>query len=724
MLRKQCNCNAQQGKCFAGCWPDCSRFPLIMALGLFLSFMSTSLLAQDTNRTSRSLDEITFSALSSNKVQIRLTMTGEQAETQPLSFTIDNPARIAFDFPDTASSVAKSQPIGIGIARRINVVESKGRTRVVLSLDKLVPYTTVIDGHFVYITLDNSVPSPAGEMVAMDNVLEQDGTVPQVKVQQRSIENIDFRRGTKGEGRVIVTLSDPSTVVNIRDEAGKVKLDFLNTSLPEELQQRMDVVDFATPVSFVDSYTQDENVQILVTAEGEFEHLAYQSNERFTLEIKPLVKDDKKEEGVDEKDYSGERLSLNFQDIEVRAVLQLIADFTSLNLVTSDTVKGSVTLRLQNVPWDQALDIILKTKGLAMRQSGNVMLVAPSEEIAAREKQEYESQKQIEDLVPLRTELIQVNYAKAGDISELLKAQENSLLSERGNVTIDERTNTLLIQDTIEKLDEIRKLVHRLDIPVRQVLIESRVVIANDDFSRGLGVRFGASSVTDNGSSGLIGSSGSLAATDSMVTNAPLPVPNPSLDDRLNVDLPVIGTAGKIAFAILGSDYLVDLELSAMQAEGRGEVVSSPRVITSNQAEALIEQGVEIPYQEASSSGATTVAFKKAVLKLQVKPQITPDDRIIMELKVNKDSVGEVFLGVPSINTREVSTEVLVNNGETVVLGGIYEQTRSNEVDSVPFLGSLPFVGALFRQTRKVDDKAELLIFVTPKILKESLSLR
>jgi len=383
-----------------------------------------------------------------------------------------------------------------------------------------------------------------------------------------------------------------------------------------------------------------------------------------------------------------------------------------------------VTLRLQNVPWDQALDIILKTKGLASRQMGNVILVAPSEEIAAREKLEFESQKQKEELAPLVSDLIQVNYAKAEELAALLKAKENSMLSERGNVTVDERTNSLLVRDTADKLVDIRNLVSKLDIPVRQVLIESRVVVASDNFSRDLGARFGATYVKANGTNGIIGTTGSVAGTDEMVSTAPIPVSWPTLNNRLNVNLPVTSPTGRIGFAVLGSNYLVDLELSAMQAEGRGEVISSPRVITSNKTEALIEQGVEIPYQEASSSGATTVSFKKAVLSLKARPQITPDDRVILDLAVNKDSVGEVFLGIPSVNTRQVNTQVLVDNGETVVLGGIYEQTRSDAVNKVPLLGSLPIIGALFRQTLHQNDKAELLIFVTPKILKESLSMR
>ncbi|MBT8062343.1 MAG: type IV pilus secretin PilQ family protein, partial [Gammaproteobacteria bacterium] len=434
---------------------------------------------------------------------------------------------------------------------------------------------------------------------------------------------------------------------------------------------------------------------------------------------------------------TGERLTLNFQDIETRAVLQLLADTSDLNIVVSDTVVGNVTLRLQNVPWDQALDIVLRTKGLDMRQNDNVIIVAPAEEIAERERRELESRKQIEELVPLRSEFIQVNYAKAGELAALIGGG-NALLSDRGNVAIDERTNTLLVQDTAEKLAEVRRLVRQLDIPIRQVLIESRIVIANDDFSRELGVRMGATAVTDNSSDGLIAVSGSASGTGTIVDSGldnlqtsgqPFPVGLPDQADRFNVNLPIGNPAGRVALAILDSDYLVDLELAAMQAEGRGEVTSTPRVVTANQKKASIEQGVEIPYQEASSSGATATQFKKAVLRLEVTPQITPDDRIIMDLLISNDSVGEQVASatggfVPSIDTNEVSTQVLVKNGETVVLGGIYITDRRDTTNKVPYLGDLPVVGRLFKSSQRQSNKSELLVFVTPKILKEGTSIK
>ena len=466
-----------------------------------------------------------------------------------------------------------------------------------------------------------------------------------------------------------------------------------------------------------------------MTTEGRYEHLAYQSENTLVVEVKPLPDEPRAGEGRDQFGYTGEKLSLNFQNIEVRAVLQLLADFTGMNLVTSDTVKGNLTLRLKNVPWDQALDIILKTKGLGMRQNGNVLMVAPAAEIAAREKQELEAQRQLVELEPLYTEIIEIKFAKAADLEPLLTSSgsgggqsggfgsNRGFLSPRGSITIDDRTNSLLIRDTADTLVDIRKVIEELDKPVRQVLIESRIVIANNDFNKELGVRFGTSTQNDS-KLGQAVASGSLNGTSQIINGEDL-----EQVDRLNVDLPVTNPSGSIGLALakLPLGMILELELSAMQAEGQGEIISSPRVVTSNQKQATIEQGTEIPYQEASSSGATSVSFKEAVLKLDVIPQITPDDRIVMDLEVSQDQVGSVFNGVPSIDTRSVQTQVLVDNGETVVLGGIYEQTTTDNVERVPFFGDLPYVGFLFKNTAKSDTKRELLVFVTPKIVKEGL---
>ena len=538
------------------------------------------------------------------------------------------------------------------------------------------------------------------------------------------IESLDFRRGPMGEGRIIFRLSSPGVAADMRSEGGRIVVDFPDTELADKLQKRLDVMDFGTPVQFIDAISNSRGTKVVIEpATQEYEQLAYQSDEMFTVELKPMSAEEIEQNRKDKFGYVGEKLSLNFQDIEVRSVLQLLADFTDLNVVVSDSVQGKLTLRLKNVPWDQALAIILQTKGLAMRESGNVIMIAPADEVATRERIELESQKAKTELAPLRTEYFQANYAKASELGALLQSATGRLLSERGTVTVDERTNTLLINDTADRLSEIRALLNRLDVPIRQVLIESRIVIASDAFNKDLGVRWGLNrnTVSDDGEGFLLSGNGNgvtnLGNGDSLG------------NERYNINLPISNPAGTlgVALAKLPFGTLLELELSAMQSEGKGEVISSPRVITANQHEAYIEQGVEIPYVEASSSGATSISFRKAVLGLTVKPQITPDDRIVMDLNVSKDTVGEIFgsgnAAVPSIDTREVSTQVLVDNGETVVLGGIYEQTLLNTRDSVPFFGNLPLIGKLFQRTRKTDDKSELLVFVTPKIIKENVSL-
>lgn len=664
----------------------------------------------------QSLDNITYNSLPGNKVQLRMELSAPPPQ-EPLSFTIDNPARIAVDLPGTTLNVPRqTQPIGVGPAQSVSAVEAAGRTRVVLNLSQLVPYNLRVDGNVVVMDLE----SP-GVVGAVESAVPPVGTIA---ARQASIQDVDFRRGERGEGRVIISLSDPSIAIDIREEAGQVLVDFVNTSLPQSLDRRLDVSDFATPIRQVDTFPHGNGTRMVITPSGHYEHLAYQAENLLTVEVKPLTEAEVEERRKEV--FTGERLSLNFQNIEVRAVLQLIADFTGLNLVASDTVTGNVTLRLKNVPWDQALDIILKSKGLGMRQVGNVIMVAPQEEIAARERLELEAQKQISELAPLRTEFVQINYAKAADIANLIKADQNNLLSERGNVSIDERTNTLLVQETADKLAEIRKLVANLDIPVRQVLIESRIVVANEDFSRDLGVRFGYSkNTTRDGTAAndrLFGTVGGKIAGDTDFGGTT----SFNTDGRENfiVNLPVASPAASLGLAVgkIGS-HLLQLELSALQAEGRGEVISSPRVITANQKEAIIESGTDIPFQEATSSGATSVSFKKAVLALRVTPQITPDDRIIMDLTVSQDAVGQVFAGVPSIDTRQVTTQVLVDNGETVVLGGIYEQSNRRDSTRVPFFGDLPYLGVLFKNTSVEQSKRELLIFVTPKILKEGLQI-
>ena len=674
------------------------------------------------------LKNITFTSLPGDSMQVRLSFDGPAAK--PGSFTIDHPARVVLDFPQTTSSLKwKNKNVGTGLIKSVTAVEAGNRTRVILNLVQLAPFESEVAGSDVILTIAGS------RTAASTTTAKAPATKAGPATSLHHIKKIDFRRGPKGEGRIIVSLSDPNIPVSTGESGRQVFVEFADTSLPKNLRQRLDVIDFATPVQYIDASQIDGRARLSITASGDYEYLAYHAGDTYTVEVKEIPKEKVAAKKKDEFGYTGEKLSLNFQDIEVRAVLQLIADFTGLNMVTSDSVQGSLTLRLKNVPWDQALDIILKTKGLAMRKAGNVILVAPSQEIAAQERLELEAQKQVEELAPLKTNIIQINYAKAAEIAELLKSK-GGMLSERGDVSIDKRTNTLLVSDTAERLEAIQELVSTLDIPVRQVLIESRIVIASDDFAKNLGVRFGVTDVSEQGDN-LLFTSGSANATDVMAASAmsnlantpnnPYPIDIPTgtagIDQRMNVNFPITaGNAGRIAFSLLGSNTLLDLELSALQQEGRGEVISNPRVITANRQEAVIEQGTEIPYQRAASSGATAISFKKAVLSLRATPQITPDDRIILDLKVTKDSVGQIFAGVPSIDTKQVETQVLMDNGETVVLGGVYETTNKEQRDGVPLLADLPFVGALFRTTLEQNTKQELLIFVTPKIVKEEFS--
>jgi len=690
------------------------------------------------------LQAIDVQTLPGQQLQLRLRLNGPAPE--PLSFTIDRPARIALDLPNTALALQNRRiDVKSGGVDTILAAEAGGRTRLVLNLDSLMPYQTRVDGNTILVMIGGSQAAAAAAAPAATASGGTTSSRSAMASGPRSVRNIDFRRAPDGAGRVIVELSDPHTPVNLRQQGTQIVVDFAGASLPSELMRRFDVTDFATPVQNVDALKVSDSSRLVITATGDFEQLAYQTDNQYTVEIKPSLRS--AASAQEKKEYTGERLTLNFQDIETRAVLQLLADTSGQNIVVSDSVQGNVTLRLQNVPWDQALDIVLRTKGLDKRREGNVIIVAPTEELAAREKAELAARKDLQELAPLRTEYVQINYAKAADLAGLIKSQggNNSLLSGRGSVTIDERTNTLLIQDTSDRLQDIRRLVSTLDIPIRQVLIEARIVVANDDFSRNLGVRFGATAIGDQqslgfggtNSAGVVSSSGVGREDDDIVlqpnnNNAPGGTPPaislPAVNDRYMVNLPVANPAGRIALTLLDSDFIVDLELSAAQAEGRGQIVSAPRVITANQREAVIEQGTEIPYQEASSSGATTIQFKKAVLALRVTPQITPDNRIIMDLTVSKDSVGQVIVtsfgvNVPSIDTREIVTQVLVNDGQTVVLGGIMETEFRETENKVPWLGDIPGLGVLFKNKSKTNNKDELLIFITPRILREGANL-
>ena len=672
--------------------------------------------------------------------QIQLTMRLSGPAPQPLSFTIDNPARISFDLPNTELALPQRRiDVHTGGLDSILAAEAKDRARLVLNLDKLVAYDTRVDGNNIVVTLGAS--NPVGSTVNASNGVIGSPTRLGSSADAsgaRELRSIDFRRGADGSGRVIVKLSDPHIHINLRQVGSQIVVDFTDAGLPAPLMRRYDATDFGTPVSGFDVSRVGNGARIAINATGDYEQLAYQSDDQYVVEVQPKRKAQTAQE--EKPQYTGERLTLNFQEIETRAVLQLLADASGQNIVVSDSVNGNVTLRLQNVPWDQALDIVLRTKGLDKRRQDNVIIVAPQEELAAREKADLAAKKDMQELAPLRSEYVQVNYAKAAEIASLIKTQNGSLLSTRGSVAVDERTNTLLLQDTVDRLNDIRRLVATLDIPVRQVLIESRIVVVNDDFERDLGARVGLTTVNANGN-GVVTTSGSAAATDlitsTAATNAattgnPFPVSYPTgitgAPTRYNVNLPVATPAGSFALGILGSNYLVDLELSAAQAETRASVVSSPRVITANQKEATIEQGVEIPYQQSASSGATTISFKKAVLSLKVTPQITPDNRIILDLDVHKDSIGKDIVqsggvNVPAINTQEIVTQVLVNDGQTVVLGGILTTQASDNSNKVPFLGDIPVLGNLFKNTIKIDNKDELLIFVTPKIVREGVNV-
>jgi len=703
-----------------------------MAQAVVLMFAGLTASAQEGNR----LQDIQVQSLPGQRVELRLIMSDMAPE--PLAFTIDSPARIALDLPDTALGLQqRRRDVNMGPLNTVLTAEANGRTRVVLNLETMVAYETRRSGNTLIVTLGSGGDYSAGttQFASNSSPASQSYAAPT----SRAITSVDFRRTRDGGGRVVVSLTDPTTPVDIRQEGGRVVAIFKDTSLPAELLRRLDVMDFATPVTTVDTLRTNLDTRIVISADGKYEQLAYQSDNEFTIEINPAPETDAAESSLfsETREYEGQRLTLNFQDIETRAVLQLLAETSGKNIVVSDTVQGNVTLRLRNVPWDQALDIVMTTKGLDKRQNGNVIIVAPAEEIAARETADLEARQAINQLEPLYSEFLQVNYAKAEDLSILISGDgDNSMLSGRGSISVDDRTNTLLIQDTAERLQDVRRMVRTLDVPIKQVLIESRIVVVNDLFSRDLGVRLGVSAVDWNGSNTLVVASGSGAGTDTMIGSAisnlsdplngtPFPIAVPSLANRYNVNVPIESAAGRFSLAVLGTDYLVDLELTALEKEGRGEIVSTPRVITANQKEARIEQGVEIPYQQSASSGATTIQFKKAVLSLVVTPQITPDNNIIMDLKVHKDSVGEVIstggLGgtVPSIDTRSIETQVLVADGQTVVLGGIYETERRETIVKVPFLGDLPGIGYFFRSKQFTNNKAELLIFVTPRILEE-----
>lgn len=657
-----------------------------------------------------SLKTLDVAALPGDSIELKLSF--DSPPPQPKGYTTESPARIALDLPGVASQLtSKTRDLGSGNARTATVVEANDRTRLIINLTQLTPYTSRIEGNNLFVVVGQgtkpAAPRPAA--VAPRPVAAPAKAYTPVA---KTIRGVDFQRGTAGEGNVVIDLSDPTIAPDIQEHDGKIILSFARTQLPDRLRVRLDVKDFATPVQFVNAAATGDRAVITVEPSGTFDYSTYQTDNKLTVSIRPMTVDDLQKRNADRNSYSGEKLSLNFQDIDVRSVLQLIADFTNLNLVASDTVQGGITLRLQNVPWDQALDLVLKTKGLDKRKIGNVLLVAPADEIAARERQELESQKQIAELAPLRRELLQVNYAKAADIAKLFQSvtSAEAKIDERGSITVDERTNNIIAYQTQDRLDELRRIVAQLDIPVRQVMIEARIVEANVDYDKSLGVRWGGSiqnkgnwntSGVSNGTSTTIGTPGSTS------TNSPF------------VDMGTVGNTSGIGIAFITDNVLLDLELTAMEKTGNGEIVSQPKVVTSDKETAKILKGTEIPYQEASSSGATSVSFKEASLSLEVTPQITPDNRIIMEVKVTKDEPDYLnkVQDVPPIKKNEVNAKVLVNDGETIVIGGVFSNTQSKVVDKVPFLGDVPYLGRLFRRDVVSEKKSELLVFLTPRIM-------
>lgn len=689
-----------------------SRLAMFRKLNVYVSVIAFGLLSSLASAVT--LEDVSFSSLPGERLEVTLEFDGQPPE--PSGYTIERPARIAVDLRDTTSGLnSRSIPLGSGNAQSMTVVETKDRTRLIFNLIELAPYETVRNTNSLVMTIGGD----SGAAAAATSSSGSTASAPSSSAAD-TLAGVDFRRGKNGEGRVIVDLGSPRAPVDLSELGGKIRLTMDGIAVPADLRRRLDVTDFATPVTRIDTFVEDGNAVVEIRPEGNYDYIAYQSGSQFTVSVEKLTEEEAESRREEKFPYSGDKLSLNFQDIEVRSVLQLIADFTGLNLVASDTVGGSITLRLQNVPWDQALDLILKTKGLDKRQIGNVLLVAPADEIAAREKLELETSKQIAELAPVRLDIIQVNYAKAADIVGLIK-EDKELITDRGFVSSDVRTNTISVRESTGKLEEIRRLVSTWDVPVRQVSIEARIVRAQTNVAENLGVRWGGAGYDVSGDN-VFTVGGSQEASSEARDAAGGGSGGISFPGALGVDLGVTGE-GASSFAIgWGSDnFLVDLELSALETDGQAEVVSQPRVVTADRQTASIKSGEEIPYQEASSSGATSVSFKEAVLSLEVTPQITPDDKIIMDLMVNQDSRGEVTGGIPSINTNEVTTQVLVGNGETVVLGGIFQSEVATQTTKTPFLGDIPYLGRLFKRTEKINERSELLIFITPKIIKNDL---
>ena len=713
-----------------------AAFALLLSLVVLLSPAVAA--AQDNG-----IQDVTTTQQGGNLV-VRIGLKTAPAAV-PASFSVATPARIALDFMRTTNDSGKNLiDANQGDLRSINLVQAGDRTRLVMNLKRSVAFTTAIDGNAIVVTLTPPIGDSTGNATAAraptTRFAESTTTVA-----AHSIRDIDFRRTADGTGRVIIDLSDSQTGVDIRTQGQSVVIDFLKSALPDSLRRRLDVTDFATPVQTINTFTQGDNVRMVIEPRGLWEHNAYQTDNRLVVEIKPLKEDPNKLFQTTRTGYKGERLSLNFQNVDVRSLLQVIADFTNLNIITSESVAGNLTLRLKDVPWDQALDIILQSKGLDMRKNGNVILVAPKDELAAKEKLDLEARSQIADLEPLRSETFQLNYQKAQDLVDFLNgtgssagtgasgSSANRILSKRGAASADLRTNQVFIVETGSKLEQIRGVILKLDIPSRQVIIESRIVEANDQFSRNLGVKLGYNNAV-NVVPGLTGQgryriTGNYLGVGEQTGQTP-PAGTGFIPDSQFLSLPAAGINGLNPVSIGVSLFnkaatkFLNLELSALEADGTGKIVSSPRVVTADSVKALIEQGTELPYQVATSSGATSIQFRKAALKLEVTPQITPEGSIILDVDVTKDSVGQLTTAGPAIDTKHVNTKVLVDNGGTVVLGGIFQLTDTNSVTKVPLLGDVPVLGYLFRNTTKSTAKTELLIFITPTQVNGAVTLR
>lgn len=674
-------------------------------------------LVATTNAWALSLNDVSFASLPGDRTEVTLVFDGAPPAVE--GYTIEKPARIALDLKGVDNSLAeKYHNLGLGNAKRLTAIGTKDRTRIIVDLIELVPYTTKVKGNSLSILIGGA---PVGGGVSSGEQSAMNSPVTAVKSKKtNSVTAVDFQRGDKGDGQVVLTFSSDKVDIDMAEVGGNIQLRLPGVTLPQALKQRLDVVDFATPVQRIDSDVIDGIPTITIKPSGNYDYLAYQADQQFTVSVEAISEDEVLKRKQDKFPFTGDKLSLNFQNIEVRAVLQLIADFTGLNLVASDTVGGTITLRLQNVPWDQALELILKTKGLDKRKVGNVLLIAPADEIAAREKLELETNKQVAALAPVRLEVVQINYAKASDIVGLL-SQDKELISTRGFISSDERTNTISVRETADKLEQIRKLIATWDVSVRQVLIEARIVRARSNIAEEMGIQWGGGSINRSGDN-LFRVGGSINTLSELTDIANGSGDSITFPNALAVDLGVTATnASSLAIGFGGDNYLIDMELSAFESDGKGEIVAQPKIVAANRQTATIKSGEEIPYQEASSSGATSVSFKEAVLSLEVTPQITPDDKIIMDLKINQDNRGAVTAGIPSIETNEVITQVLVANGETVVLGGIFQSERSTTVIKTPFLGDIPYIGALFTKTEEIDERAELLIFITPKLLKDGV---